>query len=211
MHRSSRSAQSGGPALAPTTAGRHHMATATSAEILAAWPEGSREAASAVVTQYGEPHEATDSELVWHGVGSWKRIEGGPSRGAGQTRSARRISYTSCTSQVLNSGRPAAAGQPRQILAPLRTVGVREIRVIAEIMDRVQSGQPQTISLNGRFPVVLISIDEFDRLRDLTRTVSWFRAAGLDLIEADEPEIAEFVRRFREGPAAAGESNSAVG
>src|SRR5450759_2817947 len=47
------------------------------------------------------------------------------------------------------------AGQPRQILAPLRTVGVREIqRVIAEIMDRVQAGQPQTISLNGRFPVV---------------------------------------------------------
>ncbi len=104
------------------------------------------------------------------------------------------------------------AGQPRQILAPLRTVGVREIqRVIAEIMDRVQAGQPQTISLNGRFPVVLISIDEFDRLRDLTRTVSWFRAAGLDLVEADESQIAEFVRRFREGPAAADESGSAAG
>jgi prevent-host-death family protein len=104
------------------------------------------------------------------------------------------------------------AGQPRQILAPLRTVGVREIqRVIAEIMDRVQGGQPQTISLNGRFPVVLISIDEFDRLRDLSRTVSWFRAAGLDLPDADESRIAGFVGRFRAGPLAADRPGTAVG
>lgn len=103
------------------------------------------------------------------------------------------------------------AGQPRHILAPLRTVGVREIqRVLAEIIDRVGAGQPQTISLNGRFPVILISIAEFDRLRDLTRTVSWFRAAGLDLGEAGEPEIVEFVRRFRAGPAA-DESGAAAG
>lgn len=46
---------------------------------------------------------------------------------------------------------------------------------------------------------------------ELTRTVSWFRAAGLDLIEADEPAIAEFVRCFREGLVAADESGSAAG
>jgi len=43
-------------------------------EILAAWSELSREAAQLVVDTYGEPHEATDSELRWFGVGPWKRI-----------------------------------------------------------------------------------------------------------------------------------------
>lgn len=49
-------------------------ATATSAGIIARWPGEARESASAVVKQYGEPHEATDSELTWHRVGPWKRI-----------------------------------------------------------------------------------------------------------------------------------------
>lgn len=44
-------------------------------EIIAEWPEESREAASLVVEQYGEPHESTDSELIWYSVGPWKRIE----------------------------------------------------------------------------------------------------------------------------------------
>jgi prevent-host-death family protein len=92
------------------------------------------------------------------------------------------------------------AQQPREILAPLKTVGVREMqRVIAEVMDRVQAGQPMTISIDGEFPAVLISPGEFDRLRELTRVESWFRAAGLDLTTADEGAIVEFVRRYREG------------
>ncbi len=99
------------------------------------------------------------------------------------------------------------AAQPREVLAPLRTVGVREMqRVVADVIDRVQAGQPMTISLDGGLPAVLISPGEFDRLRDLTRIESWFRAAGLDLAGADEAEIADFVRRFRERPAAAAES-----
>ena len=42
--------------------------------IIAAWPEESREAAQLVLDKYGEPAEATDSFLVWHGAGPWKRI-----------------------------------------------------------------------------------------------------------------------------------------
>ncbi len=99
------------------------------------------------------------------------------------------------------------AGEAREILAPLRTVGVREMqRVVADVIDRVQAGQPATISLDGGLPAVLISPTEFDRLRELARIESWFRAAGLDLASANEQETADFVRRLRERPAAAAES-----
>jgi hypothetical protein len=50
------------------------MQSHRSSEVLATWPEEAREAAQLVVDRYGEPHEATDSELVWHRVGDWKRI-----------------------------------------------------------------------------------------------------------------------------------------
>jgi hypothetical protein len=49
--------------------------TAQSAgEIIRAWPDESREAAQLVIDRYGEPHEASESFLVWHDVGEWKRI-----------------------------------------------------------------------------------------------------------------------------------------
>lgn len=38
------------------------------------WPEEAREAAQLVIDQYGEPSEMTDSQLVWHRPGPWKRI-----------------------------------------------------------------------------------------------------------------------------------------
>ncbi|MDK1490826.1 hypothetical protein QN219_12210, partial [Sinorhizobium sp. 7-81] len=38
------------------------------------WPEESREAAQLVIDQYGEPNETTESQLVWHRPGPWKRI-----------------------------------------------------------------------------------------------------------------------------------------
>jgi len=44
------------------------------AEIIAAWPDESREAAQLVLDAHGEPQEATQEQLVWHGVGSWKRV-----------------------------------------------------------------------------------------------------------------------------------------
>lgn len=38
------------------------------------WPEDAREAAQLVVDQYGEPNEVTESWVVWHEPGPWKRI-----------------------------------------------------------------------------------------------------------------------------------------
>jgi hypothetical protein len=46
----------------------------TGNEIIQGWPDESKEAAQLVIDTYGEPHEATDSQLLWHNVGSWKRV-----------------------------------------------------------------------------------------------------------------------------------------
>jgi hypothetical protein len=43
-------------------------------ETIQSWPEESREATQLVIDKYGEPHEATDTQLTWHRVGPWKRI-----------------------------------------------------------------------------------------------------------------------------------------
>jgi hypothetical protein len=43
-------------------------------DIIQEWPNESREAAELVIKKYGEPHEATDSLLIWHQVGPWKRL-----------------------------------------------------------------------------------------------------------------------------------------
>ncbi|HEY6930270.1 MAG TPA: hypothetical protein VJA66_11390 [Thermoanaerobaculia bacterium] len=45
-----------------------------SSQLIQQWPEQSREATQLVIDQYGEPDEATDSFLVWHKRGAWKRI-----------------------------------------------------------------------------------------------------------------------------------------
>jgi hypothetical protein len=50
------------------------MAQQRGSDIIQGWPEESREAAQLVIDTYGDPHEATDSELIWHRVGQWKRI-----------------------------------------------------------------------------------------------------------------------------------------
>jgi len=38
------------------------------------WPTESREAAQLVIDTYGEPDEASQSQLIWQGPGPWKRI-----------------------------------------------------------------------------------------------------------------------------------------
>jgi hypothetical protein len=43
-------------------------------QLIAGWPEESREAAQLVIDKYGEPDEATDTQLTWHKPGPWKRI-----------------------------------------------------------------------------------------------------------------------------------------
>ncbi len=50
------------------------MHTQPAAQIVAEWPEEARESAQLVIDKYGEPQEATESELTWRNVGSWKRI-----------------------------------------------------------------------------------------------------------------------------------------
>jgi hypothetical protein len=43
-------------------------------DIIRHWPKESQEAARLVVQKYGEPDEATESQLIWHKRGEWKRI-----------------------------------------------------------------------------------------------------------------------------------------
>ncbi len=50
------------------------MDRARGSEVIKNWPDESREAAELVIDQYGEPHEATHSMLIWHNVGPWKRM-----------------------------------------------------------------------------------------------------------------------------------------
>lgn len=50
------------------------MADQTGSDIIRNWPEQSREATQLVIDKYGQPHEVTDSQLIWHRVGPWKRI-----------------------------------------------------------------------------------------------------------------------------------------
>jgi hypothetical protein len=48
--------------------------TRTGSDIIREWPEESREAAQLVIDKHGEPDEASDSQLIWHKRGEWKRI-----------------------------------------------------------------------------------------------------------------------------------------
>ena len=38
------------------------------------WPQESRQAAQLVIDKYGEADEVTESRLIWHSAGPWKRI-----------------------------------------------------------------------------------------------------------------------------------------
>lgn len=48
--------------------------TINGSDVIRGWPRESREAAQLVLDKYGEPDEATDSQLVWRKCGEWKRI-----------------------------------------------------------------------------------------------------------------------------------------
>jgi hypothetical protein len=43
-------------------------------ECISAWPKESKEAAGLVIKKYGEPDEITESQLIWHRRGPWKRM-----------------------------------------------------------------------------------------------------------------------------------------
>ncbi len=104
---------------------------------------------------------------------------------------------------VRRENRPSATAirrlgeQPRDILAPLRTVGITDARLkLASILDEIEKGRTLTIVSSGRFAATLVAPREFDRLRAFARTVSWFRTAGLDLATADDADVTSFVRDF---------------
>jgi prevent-host-death family protein len=93
--------------------------------------------------------------------------------------------------------------EPRAILSPLRTIGVSDARTaFATLIDEVAQGRVRTIVARGHLAVAIIPASEYDRLRALTRSVSWFRAAGLDLASASEQDVVDFVRAHREGAGA---------
>jgi hypothetical protein len=48
--------------------------TEPAAKLIERWPEESREATGLVIEKYGEPDEASDTQLIWHRRGEWKRI-----------------------------------------------------------------------------------------------------------------------------------------
>jgi len=101
------------------------------------------------------------------------------------------------------------AETPRDIIAPLRTVNITELRErLASYLDLVTAGRTLTVVAGGRLAATMISPREFDRLRALSRTVAWFRAAGLDLATSDERAIAAFVTAHR---AASAEQSEAAG
>jgi antitoxin (DNA-binding transcriptional repressor) of toxin-antitoxin stability system len=100
------------------------------------------------------------------------------------------------------------AREARQILDIPRTIGITEIqRRLASILEEVGEGRPTAIYSSGKFVGVLITPAEYYRLRKLSRVVSWFRTAGLNLANADEAAIGGFVSRFREGLSSASESD----
>jgi hypothetical protein len=47
---------------------------AHASQIIQGWPEESREATKLVLDKYGEPDETTETQLIWHHRGPWKRI-----------------------------------------------------------------------------------------------------------------------------------------
>lgn len=52
------------------------MATGQGTRHIDAWPEQSLEAPQLVLDACGEPDEASDSRLIWHQAGPWKRASG---------------------------------------------------------------------------------------------------------------------------------------
>jgi hypothetical protein len=124
---------------------------------------------------------------------------------------------TSSLGSLLAGGeRPSGAAcrrlarERRQVLEIPRTIGITEIqRRVASILEEVGEGRPTAIYSSGKYVGFLITPAEYYRLRKLSRVVTWFRTAGLDLATADVPAIVDFVRRFLDAPGTA--TGSAVG
>jgi antitoxin (DNA-binding transcriptional repressor) of toxin-antitoxin stability system len=167
-----------------------------------------------MIFQHGDPSAVL---LASDEVERWVAIERALSALHGLEVYPELADDTSTLGSVL-AGRDRASGaairrlgrQRREILEVPDTIGITEIqRRLASILDEVGEGRPTAIYSSGKYVGVFITPAEYYRLRRLSRVVAWFGTAGLDLATADEGEIADFVRRFRETPGTA--TGSAVG
>ena len=60
--------------VAPETSGVFTPIEVNGKDLIKTWPDPSRRAAANMIGEYGQPHEVTDTMLVWHAVAPWKRV-----------------------------------------------------------------------------------------------------------------------------------------
>lgn len=90
------------------------------------------------------------------------------------------------------------ARQHRQILSAPEYLSLDEARArFGSARDRVGSGRPIMLVSYSRPVALLIGFDEYRRLTELSRTVSWFAAAGLDLARATPDEVIAWLTDYR--------------
>jgi len=105
------------------------------------------------------------------------------------------------------------ARQPHELLAVTAShFGVSEARKrMADVLDAVHRGEPITLVSGSDLAAVLISPARYQRSRRLDRIVTWFRAGGLDLAEAEVDDFVKWVRARRPQPATeAADEGSAI-
>jgi len=89
--------------------------------------------------------------------------------------------------------------QRREILAAATYIGLADVRVrFASVLEQATKGRPVLIVSYGHPRAILISFHEYRRLTELSRTVAWFHAAGLDLATAQPADVVAWVSAFRE-------------
>ncbi|MHB8960487.1 MAG: type II toxin-antitoxin system prevent-host-death family antitoxin [Candidatus Limnocylindrales bacterium] len=159
-----------------------------------------------VIMQHGEPAAVL---LRFEEAERWGRVERGLAALHGLEVYPELVRGTAQMSAAVRGElRPTRAAvraideQPREILGPLATVQITDLRErLASCLDEVSGGRALTVVSSGRFAATLVSPREFDRIRQLGRAVAWFAAAGLDLASAGDAEVAAFVVEYRRGGA----------
>lgn len=88
------------------------------------------------------------------------------------------------------------------------SIGLADARVkFAEMLDGVASGRPYVLVTYGRLSTALIRPMEYDRLMSLSRIVAWFKAHGLDLANATDEAVYQWLDDFRAGRRAAADAD----
>ena len=118
----------------------------TGTQIIQGWPEESREATQIVIDKHGEPDEATESQLIWHKRGPWKRIVA--SKVAYQHNFP--VPHTDCIETVIDYRIPpdklTAIAQFDGSVIPERTAG--------EVSARCHDEEANSLALNLMHDIV---------------------------------------------------------